>query len=733
MPARRARATALLAALVIVLALAPGSPAPTPVAAQVASPSAAPDGLVPATSSPGVVDPSRQRPAPDPFPAPVRPPPGSVAVQPDVAAAGRHDVSPRLATLRPPDAAEARTHTPPDRRRSSEGLSPRSPRAAAVDPVLQQGRPLGSMPPPLLSFEGVSNADNIRVARVDAVPPDPTGDVGPNHYVHWVNLSFAIYTRTGERVFGPVPGNTLFAGFGGPCETTNDGDPIVLYDHLADRWLLSQFAIPNDLSGPYYQCVAVSRTSDPTGAYARYEFVTSTTKLNDYPKFGVWPDGYYLSYNQYRNGLFLEGAGLGVLEREAMLAGAPARIVTFDLQSVDPRFFGFLPADLDGPSPPADAPGLFVAADDDVFGWPDDRIQIFELRTSWANPAATRLDGPLVLPTAPFDSELCFFFRSCIPQPNTTSRLDAISDRLMWRLQYRDFGDYEMLLANHTVDVDGTDRAGIRWYELRRSGGQAWSIYQQGTYSPDPIHRWVGSMAMDRQSNVALGFSIASRTLFPSIHYVGRLADDPLGTLPRAEQVLVQGAGSQTSFTARWGDYTHLAVDPLDDCTFYYTNQYYSATASRAWQTRVGTFRFPSCVAPAAPGGGTDAPTATIDSVVRAESSDEDTPKRLTEEQRQQRERTNQLGQDDYRTEGNVVGVRCSPDAPVPPDAPAPELDEDVPYVLIATRDGLAKVRLLRDARATCLSVQVGDYLEAEGTKQHEALFEADDVATSRP
>lgn len=515
---------------------------------------------------------------------------------PAVARSTRHDLSPPLRLL----AAEGR---PPARARAFPARPlPREPvaveargRATAVDPAMQRELDGSTIPAPIQSFEGVNNVD-------DVLPPDTNGDVGPTHYVQWVNLHFAVFDKaTGATLLGPAPGNSLWAGFGGPCETRNDGDPIVLYDQLADRWFMSQFALPFFPFGPFYQCVAVSQTGDPTGAFHRYEFEISATKLNDYPKFGVWPDGYYMSINQFNQGtLTWGGAGAVAFERDKMLAGLPAQMVYFDLFSVDSTLGGMLPSDLDGPTPPpAGAPNYFLQMDDNA---PADQLRLFRFHVDWANPAASSFTGPATLPAASFDSNLCNFTLNCIPQPGTFRRLDAISDRLMFRLAYRNFGDHESLVANHTVDVnDAPNHAGIRWYEIRDPGG-APVIFQQGTYSPDSTHRWMGSIAMDGSGNIAVGFSASSTSVFPSIRYAGRLATDPLGTLPQGEGTLIAGGGSQTSSSSRWGDYSMLAVDPVDDCTFWYTNEYYPSTHQFEWQTRIGSFKFDTCGSPPGPG-----------------------------------------------------------------------------------------------------------------------------------
>lgn len=459
-----------------------------------------------------------------------------------------------------------------------------------VDPFLQDWQGYLNMPSPIQNFEGINNVNGV-------LPPDPNGDVGLSHYVQMVNNSFAIWDKNGNLLYGPAANNTLWNGFGGPCETQNNGDPIVLYDNLADRWLMSQFALPNFPSGPFYQCIAISTTGDPTGQWYRYAFLVHDTKLNDYPKFGVWPDGYYMSVNQFQyNGSTFQWAGAGAFafERDKMLIGQTAQMIYFDLYSIDPSLGGMLPSHLNGQSmPPSGEPNYFVQFDDNGWGYPQDQLEIWEFHVDWAFPSNSTFARQTILPTAPFDSNLCGYSRNCIPQPGTTAKVDAISERLMYRLQYRNFGTHQSMVVNHTVDV-GADHAGIRWYELRNTGS-GWSIYQQGTYAPDSNHRWMGSIAMDSAGNISLGYSLSSSSVYPSIAYTGRLVNDPLDTMPQGETILVSGSGSQASSSGRWGDYSSMSIDPSDDCTFWYTQEYYQTTSPAGWRTRVGSFAFPSC------------------------------------------------------------------------------------------------------------------------------------------
>jgi len=513
--------------------------------------------------------------------APQGPPPGVPGAT--VSAAVRHDRSPALrdipATLEEVlGEREVRAPLPVKRGpRKAPGFR---------DPALQDRFPLAAMPLTTQSFDGVNNRNGV-------LPPDTNGDVGPNHYVQWVNLSLAIYSKTGASLYGPTNGNTIFTGFGGPCETTNDGDPIVLYDERADRWMLSQFALPNYPNGPFYQCVAVSTTPDPTGTYYRYAFEFS--KMNDYPKLGVWSDGYYLAINQFAAGSGLwAGQGVAVFERDRMLLGQSARMIYFDM-APDASLGGMLPSDLDGQAPPAGAPNVFMQFDDSP-----DQLQLWEFHADWVNTGNASFTRKALLATAAFDSNMCGGSRSCIPQPGTTAKLDAISDRLMYRLQYRNLGGYDAWVVNHTVDADSTDRGGIRWYEVRKNGA-AYAIYQEGTYSPDPVDRWMGSAAMDAAGNIALAFNASSSAYYPSVRYTGRLAGDTLGEMTQGEADIITGSGSQTSTSSRWGDYSMLAVDPADGCTFWATLEYQQTTGGAPWRTHIAAFRFPTCGTPPPP------------------------------------------------------------------------------------------------------------------------------------
>ncbi|MBX7212583.1 MAG: carboxypeptidase-like regulatory domain-containing protein [Thermoflexales bacterium] len=461
-----------------------------------------------------------------------------------------------------------------------------------------------AMPAPLVSFLGETTADQTTVGEPMYIPPDSNGDVGPNHYVQTVNTTWGVFNKTtGTRILGPLKVNSLFSGFGGPCETTNHGSPIVLYDQLADRWMISQVALPNigTYAGPFYQCIAVSTSPNPTGSYYRYEFLFSNTDLNDYPHFGMWPDGYYATVNAYTAPDFTpSGMAAIAYERDKMLLGQPAKQVIFKLSaSGSPinTIAGGLPADLDGLAlPPAGSPQIIAAPEAAEWtSYPSDRVHFFKFHVDWATPANSTFTGPTDVDVAAF-TPLCDTTRACVPQSGTTAKLDAIGDRFMWRLAYRNFGSYQNLVVNQTVDA-GSGVAGVRWYEFRSPHATTPTIYQQSTYAPaDGISRWMGSAAQDKLGNLAIGFSASNAAMFPAIRYAGRLASDPLNVLSQGETVLIAGGGSQTHTANRWGDYSNLTLDPTDDCTFWYTNEYYAATSWSDWSTRIGSFRFPGCV-----------------------------------------------------------------------------------------------------------------------------------------
>jgi hypothetical protein len=494
----------------------------------------------------------------------------------------RNDVSPPLKEIEPSQHPRGAPRVIPLR------AAPHVPfPAPVVDPVLQ------NVAGPLVSTNGVFNFDGVSDAAQAAqsgylvAPPDTNGAVGDTQYVQWVNLAFAVFDKaTGAKMYGPAAGDTLWSGFGGPCENDNDGDPIVQYDKAAKRWIMTQFAVA--AGPPYYQCVAVSKTSDATGQYYRYIFpLAGFPDFNDYPKLGVWPDAYYMSFNMFQPpSSFFSGAKACAMERSKMLIGdqtAGMQCFQFDT-SVD----SLLPSDLDGTTaPPAGSPDYFMN-----FG--SNSLNLWAFHVDWTNPSLTIFTGPVTIPVAAF-GEACNG-GTCIPQYGTSQKLDSLGDRLMYRLAYRNFGDHESLVVNHSVTAGNS--VGVRWYEIRNPGTTP-TMYQQGTYAPDSNYRWMGSIAMDKAGNIALGYSVSSSSMYPAVRYTGRVPADALGTM-EAESSIIEGTGSQTRSLSRWGDYSAISVDPVDDCTFWYTNQYLKSSGTFNWSTRIVSFRFPSCGTPPA-------------------------------------------------------------------------------------------------------------------------------------
>ncbi len=470
------------------------------------------------------------------------------------------------------------------------------------DPVVQAtvgGRDGTEIPAPLVSFDAQSNTSGV-------YPPDPNGAVGPNHIVTMCNLSFQIFDKTGHSVFGPFATNTLWAGFGGDCQTDNSGDPVVLYDRFADRWFLSQFTA----SGPtYFECVAISQTNDPTGAYYRYAISTGTN-FPDYPKAGVWPDAFYVSTREFSSSGPFVGVGAYALNRAQALAGNPnPQVISFLIPPIGAGANvgdGLLPSDLDGPTPPpAGSPNFYLGSQDNngPYGAALDALNLYRFHADFAVPANSTFTLASTIPVAPFNSilGLCGGTRACIPQPGTSVRLDhqGYRQRPLFRLAYRNFGDHESLVTNQSVSAGNGPNgevSGIRWWEVRNPNGSP-TIFQEGTYAPgltDGIHRWMGSIAMDGQGNAALGFSASNGSnpaVFPSVSYTGRLAGDPLGTMPQGEDNIIVGTGSQTGSANRWGDYTSIVTDPTDDLTFWYVNEWVPTTSTVGWRLRVGSFK----------------------------------------------------------------------------------------------------------------------------------------------
>lgn len=519
---------------------------------------------------------------------------GQAVGRPEWVPAVRHDTSRPLRDMpaRPPVSS---------REDFDVRQGPPIPRSAAQTDTTTQSivvAPLAATPG--ASFDGVGEGHSQFNYNVNYAPPDTVGEAGLTEYVQWVNPSFAVFDKgTGQRLYGPAAGNTIWTGFGGECESRNDGDPIVQFDQLANRWIMTQFAVR---TGAYRQCVAISQTESALGAWHRYEF--SYADFPDYPKLSVWPDAYYVTFNMFSRttGRFT-ATRVCAYDRAQMLQGLPATQICHESSTSH----SMLAADLDGTTlPPPGTPNYIMNIRT------DSSLNLWRFTPNFSNGTST-FTGPQSVPVAPF-SIACS--QICVPQPSTSQKLDVLGDRLMYRLSYRNLGDRASLLVNHSVAVNSV--IGVRWYEIDITNNTP-TVRQQSTYAPnDGQYRWMGSLAMDKVGNIALGYSISSTTMRPSIRFVGREATDPLNTLSN-DTNLWSGTGSQLSNLSRWGDYSTMAIDPVDDCTFWFTTEYLKTNGTFNWSTRVGSFKFPSC--------GSVAPTFGLDvapssrSVVQGQST----------------------------------------------------------------------------------------------------------------
>lgn len=443
-----------------------------------------------------------------------------------------------------------------------------------------------------------------KVVDIDGIPgtgvqvPDPVGDIGPGHYVQAVNSAFQVFDTTGAALTNPLLINVLWAEKNSPCKDELLKDPIVRYDQAADRWLISGFIWENTTED--YVCIAVSKTPDPASPdWFLYKLKgeepsTSTLFSIDSPKLSVWPDAYYLSTVQSTT----LGLDVWALERSKMLQGLDAGVIHFHISQPG---IALLPGDLDGPPPPAGSPGWFARqVDGERFDGESDRVEVFAFSVDWAVPDNSTFDMVASLTVDPFDSVICSndSFDFCVPQPDTNQPLETLGAWPQWRLQYRNMSEHESLLFNHTIDADGNGHAGIRWYELRRPLTGNWAVSQQGThYNPD-LHYFMGGISMDQKGNIALGYAASSGDVYPSIRIAHRMAGDEPGTMPGTEYLAVAGSGSQIPPNGRWGNYSTMDVDPVDDCTFWYTHEYYKVTSQAGWLTRILSFRLPDCEQP---------------------------------------------------------------------------------------------------------------------------------------
>ena len=442
---------------------------------------------------------------------------------------------------------------------------------------------------------------------ISGAPPDTTMAVSPNYVVQWVNTQIGIYDKSGTSLLpapGFINGNQLWQGLpaGSLCRAVNRGDPIVQFDKHAGRWVFSQFAF-NDTFTQNAQCIAVSQTDNPLGAYALYQYNFGAL-LPDYGKLGIWTDAYFITYNMFDvNGGTFNGGQSCAYDRAAMLAGSPALQICFNSLA----FFSYLPADLDGFAlPPAGAPNYQISWD-----WyqtlPPYSLQLTKFKPDFVNPALSTFSdglggGAFTFVQFPLDANSVAACNDasgasgfqCVPQAGTSQTLDTLGDRQMYRLSYRNYGSYDALLITQAVDDSAGSNAHLRWIEIRNPGAPSPQVYQNSTYRPSTHARWMSSGAQDKAGNIAIGYSVSSSAMSPSIRITGRRKTDPKNLL-RTEVSIKEGTGSQTLGLERWGDYSTMQVDPVDDCTFWYTQQYIAANGTFNWNTRVASFRVPNC------------------------------------------------------------------------------------------------------------------------------------------
>jgi hypothetical protein len=436
------------------------------------------------------------------------------------------------------------------------------------------------------NFNGISDSSNAYLA----VPSDSNLAVGSTQVVETINTAYQVYSKsTGASLLGPRQISSIFTNFPGLCgqgpSSPYYSDPVVVYDRMANRWIISIVALNSSFTQGS-ECIAVSKSSDATGTYYRYAFSFGTNLLNDYPKLGVWPDAYYASYNIFSPTAFV-GAKACAYQRAAMLNGASAKVVCFTKSSE----FSFLPASLDGAAfPPSGEPDFFL----DLYLFSSTSLHLFRFHVDFVTPANSRFTGPVSIAVAGFT--MACNGGTCIPQAGTKQQLDSLGDRLMFRLAYRNFGTHESLVVNHSVKSSAAP-SGLRWYEIRNPNGTP-TVFQQSTFTSGSNSLWMGSIAMDKVGDMALGFSESSGSIHPSIAYTGRVPTDPTNTM-ESPALIFAGGGSQTGGTpnggSRWGDYSSMVIDPSDDCTFWYVNQYIPANGLWNFHTRLASFKFPSC------------------------------------------------------------------------------------------------------------------------------------------
>jgi len=493
--------------------------------------------------------------------------------------------------------------------RSGTSASPQS--QSLLEKILT---PASHMQPPLLTFDGTDRVGSGCNCR----PPDTNGDVGPNHYVQTVNTGFRVFDKSGNPLTPFTTYNSFFAplGTGNPCgNNQNDGDPIAFYDQIADRWVVSDFAFPSFPGPEFWQCIGVSQTPDPTGAYFLYALQVdpaNPTFLGDYPKFALWnnpqPGGaYHLTVNLFNPSF--QGVRVFALDRGSMLGGGPAHAIAFTLSAADVgASYSFVAATFRTGNPPPAGRDEFVLAIDSPATGGVTLTQVHGrlFHVDFAVPANSTFGiGPNHLPNAEitvngFVDAFTNTTSNIVPQQGGQPPLDTLGDKIMTPVVYQNRSGTESLWADQTIILNYPNGpTAVRWYQFNVTGGNfpATPVQQQDwTNGNDGLFRWMPSIAVDNSGNVAIGYSTSSSTIFPSIRYAGRFAGDPLNDLGQGEATLFSGTGSQTSASGRWGDYSMTTLD-TDGISLWHTNEYYATTGS-SWNTRVGKFTFPRGIAP---------------------------------------------------------------------------------------------------------------------------------------
>ncbi|PLX22995.1 MAG: hypothetical protein C0599_05165, partial [Salinivirgaceae bacterium] len=438
----------------------------------------------------------------------------------------------------------------------------------------KNGDPLVNNQNRAIQYKGKEPIITFQTASANVTPTDPTGAVGPNHYVNAWNSSFRIWDKEGNALTSAASLSNIFPG-------QSMGEPIVMYDQFADRFLITQFYSNGFL-------VAISQGSDPVNdGWYTYQYATNV--FPDYPKYSIWSDGYYITSNKNSN---TAGSSEVVyaLNRDKIIAGdQTAEMVGFPLPGINTNgFFSPLGFNVTGTElPPAGNAPIVYMQDDSWSGVSQDELLIWNIDVDWDNTSNSTISNPQSIPTAAFDGLFDGGSFSNLPQPSGPD-IDALQATVMYMAQYRRFPNHNSVVLNFVVDLDGSDdHAGIRWYELRQNNdGDDWAIYQEGTYEqPDGHSAFSGNMAMDAQGNIALAYTVVSNTVFPSLRYTGRFVSDPLGQMTLAEETIFDGTQSNSSY--RYGDYSQMTVDPNDDLTFWSTGE----TFSSGRKNYVGAFR----------------------------------------------------------------------------------------------------------------------------------------------